>query len=457
MDIERAIKFSIKDLIPIDKIVAVIQQNIQNNFQFVIKIYNKLHIILSNYDEAKDLILPLIWEKYEIPHKGENMLRFLCDSIWKDYITDLSEFLMYYNFRDDILLNILLIKFPDKIDRFIDMLYEDAYPGTIIKYIKLTKNYESLINFKNLCPYVFKILKISPSRSECIKMIQIFPNKIENILEIYKGEYDIDILHTFLEYYLSLNYREFIISDRFTDGMYSDIYAHCLDDVYKVKGYTRKSSNIFFFGESNFSSEICKFSGILINEILTKILSHKIIPNDDTYTYILKVYGDKNIDSIRILIDNGFVIEKRHIIAALKHKIYINKIVDIKLDEDDYFYLFLNGIDIREENVDLFPPEMHKRIQLREIFRQHNFSNAIKFMKKNNLRPDRYCLDASFGASGNSKISLFKLLNEYKCMPLSCINYLQQLKPSSYEFRNEDIAEFCIKNNINKEYMMTLY
>ena len=398
----------------------------------------------------------MIWDyfKITITYDDCNMVIFICDSLWKGYINDLNLkilLLRYKCFAKNIILQLLLIKFPHKLELYYDLLCSHALPMTIIKYVKQdipNKPTLDLSKFHYLIPDIYKKLNIIPSRDEINTMITWVPHLMTDILDIAK-DIDIDMLNRYLAVY---NKGDTIRDDHCQD-IYQDIYTIChVDRTIKPEGYhVHEEPTTLYGGDVKNTTK----TEHIMNVIIKKVLSYKIIPNDETFKLVCDI--NINDNAIQILINNGFDLEKKHVMYAIEQSVNISQFTDIQLNEDDYFYIFIHEIRLNDNDIKLFEPNIQNQVQLREMFRYHNFSNAYKMMKKYDMKPDRYCMDYSHNVTGNSRGTLIKILREFNCTPLSSITYLQNLKHSNTFLKSSEIEAICKSNNINAAFMATKY
>lgn len=454
--ITRAIKLCLKDAIKPDDFIVFCAKRLPASVVEVLHFYNKIHRLFTNYVDIKDALLPMIWDYFEITitYDDCNMLIFICDSLWRDYIkdTDLQTLLLRYKcFSKNIMLQLLLIKFPHKLELYYDQLCSHALPMTIIKYAKQdipNKPTLDLSKFHYLIPDIYKKLNITPSRDEINTMIIWFPHLMIDILDLAK-DIDIDMLNRYLAGY---NKGDTIRDEHYQD-IYQDIYKVChVDKTIKPEGYHVHEEPMTHFGGDVKNTTKNEH---ITNIIIKKVLSHKIIPNEETFKLVCDINAGDN--AIQILINNGFNLEKKHVIYAIGQSVNISQFTDIQFDEDDYFHIFIHEIRLNDKDIKLFEPNIQNQVQLREMFRYHQFSNAYKFMKKYDMKPDRYCMDYSHNVTGNSRGTLIKIIREFNCAPSSSITYLQNLKHSNIFLKASEIDTICKSNNIDAAFMATKY
>jgi len=158
--------------------------------------------------------------------------------------------------------------------------------------------------------------------------------------------------------------------------------------------------------------------------MLTDILNHKVIPDEDTFNALYKtcVFGDALfVKRFDILTTFGLKVSLDMIEKCIRENIIIDDLskYDIPYDDKLYYICWKNEI-IPSIYLDKFECGGYI-IKLREMCRSKptKLNTIIKYMKNNNIHPDRYCY---VNACKNSKNDLIDFFIKNNCDPIpQCI------------------------------------
>lgn len=444
-DVILAMQHSNMNAISIDDILLLNTYYIVGvHYDKIETMYQNLDRIFLNADGVKEQILLHVWNS-ENRKLIKPLLRskiFLFDSIWNNhlnynnfecYIAFTHDNINIYELDDEVFLQILLHKLPKITHNFNSLYCKSTNPITISQYIKL-HNIEptEFIFFKNITPSVYKKLNIPIPKNMVDLMLLYCDGYAQEIFDSNTHELNNDTLNLCIS----------------SKDAHEDTDLH--NNTYKNIGKYHTGIKNNFINNTENSKHLSKTT------ILKKILEYKIIPSEEIFLKTFHKYT-YDIDKKEILycyIQNGFMLNKNHIIFMISQNIDLSEIdcIDIKLNENDYFSLYIKNIKLKDY-YNIFEKNIQKQIELRELFRSKSLAEAQKFMKKNNLRPDRYCMDIIFHIPGVNKRNLTCIINEYKCVPMSSIGRLVDTINLSYD----ELIELLSKNNINAEYMSQKY
>ncbi|QKF93654.1 hypothetical protein QKU48_gp0196 [Fadolivirus algeromassiliense] len=201
-------------------------------------------------------------------------------------------------------------------------------------------------------------------------------------------------------------------------------------------------------------------SNILNVELIKQIICYKISPNSDTFNKLINNTIDNEVnvilEIIELMIKNGLQLSINDIHNLIKKGYYLNDLdrFGIQYDEKLYYVCFVGGKEIPKEYESKFNIDK-KVFKLRTMCGNTTPKlSATKFrdyLIKNNIKPDRYCLDNA-ARIGNSNLMSY-IIYELKCVPT-----IFTLYETSNISCKEDIYQELIKNyNITYEDMIKPY
>lgn len=317
--------------------------------------------------------------------------RFLLHKIIVDYEFIPDEYPKQY---DWYFTNILIVKFPQFINSdLVDKIFEN---GDIFAINYLSHFYDKLtINNINKIKYIHNV-------EDFIKIIRT-RNLIPNIqtLRLACGKCS-DLLFNYCinEYHLSPD----------ADCVLNIINCISFDHNKKINFLKKILEYRIYFSNSFFE--------LMVNTFLGKI-AHTI----------------KFTTYLNILINHLPQLTKNNIIYAVKSGINIDNPSDygIECDEELYFAYYKNKFPI---NLNVFKDKIDiKRLILRQKWR-NNDKDVFKYMKENNIKPDRYCSDT---LKANKRKYFYR-----------CINYVRtDLLISPFDYN--------VNKSIDYKYMMLIY
>ena len=127
--------------------------------------------------------------------------------------------------------------------------------------------------------------------------------------------------------------------------------------------------------------------------IINKILDYKIIPDKESYMS-LDIRNFPSNDQINnLLIRYGLVVDIDIINKSLEVRCPIYDLYRFGIQYDEKLY-FLCHKHMYMPYYNEFNENINKNIfELRNMFKTNSWDNIVKYMKKNNIKPDRYCFE----------------------------------------------------------------
>jgi len=178
--------------------------------------------------------------------------------------------------------------------------------------------------------------------------------------------------------------------------------------------------------------------------IINKILCHKVVPDDISFDFVLQnQYLSSNL--IIMLVKFGLHLTKEKVGKLLLR----NKVIDdldlygIEYNGDLYFLCYVANI-FPNTYITKFTIDP-KILGLRDLCKDHR-SSKIKFnnyMKTNNVKPDRYCLE--FCCRYNKELAQY-LMKELRCdLSINTFYFLNYTENNEYETNMlNSLNEHCI-------------
>lgn len=423
------------DKISIDEIMTLIEYGYlrENDYRSVFKIYENLYKLFSYTINIRERMLTRIWKCQNAINKITTSRIVFYDSIWIGYINyeNFASFFNNFDINENLLLHIILCKLPEITKQYEKNYYYCHIPDIILRYIQINNiDPKDFILFEHITPYVYNKLSIPIPKYMIDNMLSKCGGFATEIFEANTSQLDDETL-------------KICIKNEFRESEHRMLY----DNTTHAYQYFPEIINNLILPKKHISDNMSHI------DIIKKILEYKINISDSTFYETFNKYTSESI--LLLYIENGFMMQKHHVIYLLKRNMNLsNFIINIELNESDYFSLYIQRVSINN-NYLIFEKNIQKQIQLREMFRNKKLANAEKFMKNNNLQPDRYCMDAVFGADSfsSNKAILFRIIDKYQCIPMSLITRLINI----YDVSNKKLLEILAKNNINAEYMAQKY
>jgi hypothetical protein len=196
-------------------------------------------------------------------------------------------------------------------------------------------------------------------------------------------------------------------------------------------------------------------------ELIFKIICYKINPDKDTFNKMCNkdIFGDvgtKTRNEItELLIKNGLQVTYQEIESLIKYKSYLDNLerFGIPYDEKLYFTCFKYNYFPKSYDdkwqIDKNVLKLRKMCEIRSCG-QTKVEQIRKFMKGNNLKLDRYCVDNAFTA-GSTQLCRY-MYEILKCEPTLFTfvrtakngdEYLQELGIKLIEKSGISYTEMC--------------
>ena len=187
-------------------------------------------------------------------------------------------------------------------------------------------------------------------------------------------------------------------------------------------------------------------------DLLNDILCYKILPTkEDLKILINNSSSGSRHQGIELLIKYGLVLDINDIAETLKNKIIIHDLdrFNIPYDETLYYYCYIYNCFPYDNKM-----EIDKNVlELRKMCRTTatTLDAFIKYVKTNNVMPDRYCYDHAC----YNNINILSHMTHLKCPPTLAKYYWLGLARNG--FQHNEFKEYITLNNIDVEYMQTKY
>lgn len=216
------------------------------------------------------------------------------------------------------------------------------------------------------------------------------------------------------------------------------------------KAYDKLMNNYKFIPTQEYIEDIQRVN----IPLLFKILSYKLELTEDIIINIIKGMGSREFDNFISLIRNQGVVLNKSMIEMLITSTY-DPVSDfakynIEIDESLYYQLYKKGHPIKwTPNIKI----AENIVTLRYMCRSPNKDELIKFMKNNNVKFDRYCIDILARHCNNM---LCWLIAELKCEPTP---FTLGLIASNNIFKHYDYIVSYLEEtyNIDDAYMSHVY
>ena len=150
--------------------------------------------------------------------------------------------------------------------------------------------------------------------------------------------------------------------------------------------------------------------------IIQKILDYKIVPDKESYMSLQNLnYEYQDISGLNeLLIHHGLTVNSEIINKALSIRCPIYDLYRFGIEYDEKLYLMCHKNNIMPEKyVEKFNETIGKNIvELRLMFRSRKWPTIVKFMKSNNIKPDRYCFE---NCCTNKNYQVAQEMRDLKC------------------------------------------
>lgn len=185
-------------------------------------------------------------------------------------------------------------------------------------------------------------------------------------------------------------------------------------------------------------------------DMLNDILCYKILPTKDDFNVFIN-HHDDNLQALELLIKYGLVLDMDDINKALSEGLIINNLerFNIPYDETLYYYCYVHNIFPYDDKMEIDKKTLALRIMCRT--KTTTVDSFIKYIKDNNIMPDKYCFDHTCFYNNE----LFEHMSKLGCEPTPTIYYWKGL--SKCHFNHDYFKNFLNLNKMNKEYMQTKY
>ncbi len=205
--------------------------------------------------------------------------------------------------------------------------------------------------------------------------------------------------------------------------------------------------------------------GSLDIKLIDMILKYKITPDIETLNiligkYLLSKYTKtkKYIEILELLVHYGLQINFNSIKDLISANLHINNLerFNIPYDEDLYFICYVNSY-FPEEYMNKFTIDKNILTMRHYQWKKNNTTdNFIEFIKKNNLKIDRYTIGRLFL---NNNINCIDLMIKYKFVPDLFSTLNSQINNTKFPINKKNaMCKYIIdSNHITKEYMLEVF
>ena len=416
---------------------------------------SKLETMLTNIHSRDMAIIETIIEKNKIEPSTKCMRNAIASlgftNGWRYSLeedTKFIEMLLKYKCEPNEECVKLLLEKITEMKIFMMLMMKVQPTLNLLKYVcnKDTSGYHLEWKYNNSNQITYLITKGVKPNTECL-------NAIMSKILLYEQEkiYNVDNIK-----------KDYIHNNKFS--LYKFLVYNGAKPDKRTLNLACRNSVTYVFEDITQNHKICpdklcldvatKFSSW---EMMEKILNYKILPDRETFIQCLNGVTNLLDAKIKLLIEHGLLITLELIELALLKKCHINDLdrFDIPYDNTLYYICY---------KCDQWP------IEYIEKFREHIGEEIVEFrmmckctklpleyfktyIKKNNIRPDRYCLENL--CTYNPRVARY-MINTLKCEPT--IGCLYQQTYNAYKCLHRDILDILYKKyNFDSKIMTKPY
>lgn len=294
-----------------------------------------------------------------------------------------------------------------------------------------------------------------------VKMNKLKTKLIENgydnqkILNMLRNQYSrSDMYDLFIEWGIKPDDKTFEIACKFNDYK---IFRHCIDEFNLIPSKKHLELAFSCANDENYNIQKLDYNVAMI----TDILQYKVVPTPIEFNYMVQSNKVQiwekskwSLELFNLLVKYGLKITIVDIEYALANNIYIDGLERFGIGYNDQLY-YLCHIN------NFFPIEYMSKfvidkniLELRSLCRkQTTIDKIMTFMKKNNVKLDRYCMEHA--ARYNPKM-LLHMIEELELEPtLSLFYWSNQISKNEYqrEIQKKCYKKFIEKHKITNDYL----